>query len=826
MLRTQPFITRQRRHDRPLPATEHLERRLLFAYAPGDHDAYASSEAYRDDGLYVDATQGREGGLFARADSTAVPVGSAGLAGVAQASLVGIEDADDAKKDWRLSALGASTGGSEGGCPPATPNCRHAGAYAESQFFDTVTVGAGTSELAAGTEVPFYLVLRADARNENLPAGYFELGATRVDWDANGTQLPTRFRTVHWTRDNGTFNYDGVYAMGTVVIGQQVGVWGFMDLVAESGGSVSAFPQRLSQATALFNVAVSVPGVQLSSTTGWYNDSDVDDDGLLDPWEESGIDGNADGSIDIDLDAEGADPFRKDVFVEVDAMAGLAPTQGVLDQVEASFADAPVFNPRHADGRDRPVGITLHAILDEVDLPRRDWAENPWNDFDDQKLNTDPAVPGGFGTADERTEPAALAAKRLAYRYCIFAASKGDSSSSGQAEINGNDFMVTLGRWTLGEDRVENTADDVVGGTPRQQAGTFMHELGHTLGLRHGGGDHHLFKPNYHSVMNYSWQTPRPGYDGSWVLDFSRQRLPTLDEEHLDERAGIGGHAGHFVPLGPGEAQLAPERGPVDWDRDGTVDNGPVVDLDINYLPFVADDVPPSPGDELHGHEDWSALRYIDRSRRNWTTDRVHDPSGGGDDLTGGELTLEMDLALAGIPAPVSVERFVVNDGSRQRSRVTRLTVTFDRPGVVFDPAAFELVRRGGARVPLTITALPGAGPTSLVLTPAGKFVGGSLPDGVYDLRIDADGARAGSGASATDMVVDATFTFHRLFGDADGGGSVNAIDLARFRWASAVRRPDPGALATFDYDANGRLDAFDYLQLRRRMGARLGALR
>ena len=53
--------------------------------------------------------------------------------------------------------------------------------------------------------------------------------------------------------------------------------------------------------------------------------------------------------------------------------------------------------------------------------------------------------------------------------------------------------MVTLGTWK---------------NTPEERMGTFMHELGHTLGLDHGGDDTISFKPNYNSVMNYLWQTP------------------------------------------------------------------------------------------------------------------------------------------------------------------------------------------------------------------------------------------------------------------------------------------------------------------------------
>ena len=50
------------------------------------------------------------------------------------------------------------------------------------------------------------------------------------------------------------------------------------------------------------------------------------------------------------------------------------------------------------------------------------------------------------------------------------------------------------------------------------QAAAFMHELGHTLGLLHGGGDDINFKPNYVSVMNYLWEMPQP-----WMYEPGRQ---------------------------------------------------------------------------------------------------------------------------------------------------------------------------------------------------------------------------------------------------------------------------------------------------------------
>jgi hypothetical protein len=42
--------------------------------------------------------------------------------------------------------------------------------------------------------------------------------------------------------------------------------------------------------------------------------------------------------------------------------------------------------------------------------------------------------------------------------------------------------------------------------TMRSQVETFVHELGHDLGQRHGGDTHSQYKPNYWSAMSYAWQ--------------------------------------------------------------------------------------------------------------------------------------------------------------------------------------------------------------------------------------------------------------------------------------------------------------------------------
>lgn len=182
------------------------------------------------------------------------------------------------------------------------------------------------------------------------------------------------------------------------------------------------------------------------------------------------------------------------------------------------------------------------------------------------------------------------------------------TTSSGIAELPGNDFVVSLGAFT------NHT------GTREEQAATFMHELGHTLGLRHGGGDNINGKPNYLSIMSYTRQfndlvpTRR--------LDYSRQKLPALDERHLNESIGIGGPAAErtvfgIVDLFTGNCRISapvPASGAIDWNMDGDTSDSNL-SISVNYywrlhptLGWVGF------GDDdqtlLRGYNDWANLEY------------------------------------------------------------------------------------------------------------------------------------------------------------------------------------------------------------------------
>jgi hypothetical protein len=120
------------------------------------------------------------------------------------------------------------------------------------------------------------------------------------------------------------------------------------------------------------------------------------------------------------------------------------------------------------------------------------------------------------------------------------------SSISGLSDIGGADSLITLGLW--GPD----------GQTTQVQAGTFMHELGHSLALTHGGSFFDTpgsyvatvepnCKPNYQSVMNYMFQVDLLGPAG--VLDFSSQQLDTLDENSLGPVTTITTNGAPLPPI-------------------------------------------------------------------------------------------------------------------------------------------------------------------------------------------------------------------------------------------------------------------------------------
>lgn len=307
---------------------------------------------------------------------------------------------------------------------------------------------------------------------------------------------------------------------------------------------------------------------------------DIDRDSLWESWETEGIDFDFDDEIDLDLPMLGADWAHKDIFVEADYMKGREPIQMAIDDVVASFAASGVENP------DSVTGINLHVIIDE-EVPFSG-VLGSWGDFSSSKNKY-------FGTADERENVNTIQAKKLVFRYCLFANSTGftDINCPGVAEgILCDDFILAFG-----------TLD--FGGTQEEQAAIFMHELGHTLGLRHGGNVDTNFKPNYLSIMNYAfqydnWKPDRP-------LDYSHGSCKNLMEDSLIEPAGVGYYTVTVWRDPTGRLCISNGNLGINWDNDEELDRG-FVKVNLNHNPSIGY---PSPANEiLNDFDDWNNLVY------------------------------------------------------------------------------------------------------------------------------------------------------------------------------------------------------------------------
>lgn len=322
---------------------------------------------------------------------------------------------------------------------------------------------------------------------------------------------------------------------------------------------------------------------------------DTDGDGLLDDWETGGLDLEVDGANQhVDLPGMGADKNVPDIFVETDYMVAPdhshRPDPAAIAEAVASFARQGVH--LHVDyGRDAPntygPTATWGDLSEAESLDHQQylgdnglfgWFDYSWDAFDDIKR-------------DHFTR-----AREAAFHYNVWAheqteKANGSSGLSRGVQDGASDFIVSLGDFP---GQTGSTSD---------QAGTFMHELGHNLARHHGGDDDLNYKPNYLSIMNYSFQLDGlPSGNASSGLDYSHSQLFALNENDLDEADGA--HLDHqgdeTVDYSCGGVYRTLQYGPVDWNCDGD-------DTDLNTSADANKD-----GDRgiLEGSLDWGRLVY------------------------------------------------------------------------------------------------------------------------------------------------------------------------------------------------------------------------
>ena len=318
------------------------------------------------------------------------------------------------------------------------------------------------------------------------------------------------------------------------------------------------------------------------------SDVDADGDGIPDSAEVSG--GTYAG---LDLYSLGARTSQKDIFIEVDAMDSADPAINLsavsLQKVVDSFSAKGISVHFDAGTRFSSSFSTANFNLGQgnstvayeicVGLNQTTCSSN---------TSTRRSI------YDWKSEYMDLRRRNI-FHYMLMANSlnaNGVGSGGGIAELPGNDIIITQARLPSQTIQQTNFIINIV-------ASTIMHELGHNLGLRHGGDENLNDKPNYWSIMNYTyslmgldanaasatayqrWRHARgDGTPASWNLTNSPFGSPSLFIMSYSDGTGINLNEGilsEAANIGRG----ADADAYADWNLSGTKTSG-TVSRDLN----------------------------------------------------------------------------------------------------------------------------------------------------------------------------------------------------------------------------------------------------
>jgi hypothetical protein len=331
-------------------------------------------------------------------------------------------------------------------------------------------------------------------------------------------------------------------------------------------------------------------------------DDDADVDGIPDQAEEAGS-----TYAGIDLHARGARVSQRDIFVEIDHMdhadPGVTPRKEALEKVVAAFAV-------HQ--------IALHLDVGNLYSPVFDPANFNLGGGNVVAFSPGLTLEGGTpGRASLFAYKAAHFDPRLSTisHYSIFGytdtAAGVPTNYGGLGELEGNDFIVVLGNSGLNASTPENTHYLI-----HNQADTFMHELGHNLGLHHGGNEEKNYKPNYRSSMNYMngpglpiignnegdrYHMSRYFRFGSGCGITQQTQLvagPFTSAAIIDYSNGAGGAINEAAVV-ESQGLRYPGSGPVDFDCSG---GSGTYSRDLNDDGMI---------DTLTDHDDWGNLKLV-----------------------------------------------------------------------------------------------------------------------------------------------------------------------------------------------------------------------